>query len=300
MGTIVSYIAHFLGFLMDFFFKGLTLIGYPRLWACIVLFAVVTRFLFLPQKINGHRSKLLMPVVNRELLAADPKFFEKTNDRELTIERAALKREVFKKYKISNGSGCLTSILQFPLLAALFYVVKNPQEFIPSLEALSSASPEVNSLFGVSLAAIPLKSFMDAGTGALILLVPALVMFCNVAKMFSSLRLAKTTSQKVKVYGLCAFFTLLTGWFSASLPLAISLYWIANDITLYIFDLFIHKYLPKNKSIAAVLDDYREARTKEMEEKSVSSEPESAISEDGSLDSSDSQKDQQQVVITTA
>jgi YidC/Oxa1 family membrane protein insertase len=253
MNYIIGFLAVILGFLMDFFFRGLTLIGYPRLWACIVLYAAATRFLFLPQRIKNFKSKMLTPYINRELLFADPDFFSKTTNTELTLERAALKRETYKRYKISNRSGCLITLIQYPFLVALFYVVKNPQQFISSLESLSSVSAQVNTFLGVSLAAIPFNSLQDPETSPFILCVPLLVMLSNVIKMLPSIKLAKTVVQKLKVYGLCIAFTLLLGWFSGSLPLAISLYWITNDVTYHIFDIFIRRCVPKSKSVLKAL-----------------------------------------------
>lgn len=267
MGNITDCISYVLGFLMDLFFRGLTLIGYPRLWACIVLFAVVTRLFFLPDRIKKERGKLLAPVVKYELLKADPKFFEKTKDKELTVERALHKKEVYKKYKLSNGSGCLTMLIQYPLLVALFYVVKHPQEFIPSLETLSNASSNVNSFLGVGLSAIPMESMKAAGSIGLIIFVPLIVAASTFSKMYPSLKMAKTVSEKIKVYSLCATFVLLLGWLSAKLPLAISLYWITNDCTYMIMDFFIKKTLSKSKSISAIFEEHKARVEKDRAEK---------------------------------
>lgn len=282
MSSIVSFIAHILGFLMDFFFRGLTLIGYPRLWACIVLFAAATRIFFVPQWINSCRNKVLAPVVKRELLAADQNFFEKTKDSQITLARNALRKQISKKYKIKNNSGCLTTLVQLPLLAALFYIVKHPQEFIPSLEAVSTVSSKVNTFLGISLDSIPLDKAMSAGGSILFLCVPAFVMLSNVTKMFPSLRLAKTISQKIKVYGLCVFFTLLIGWFSAKLPLAISLYWVANDVTHYVFDFFIQRSVPKSKFVVAALEEHKRIMKEQAEARNLApegNEPAIAVSD---------------------
>ena len=267
MGKIIDCISYVLGLLMDLFFRGLTLVGYPRLWACIVLFAVVTRFLFLPSRIKKEREKLLSPIVKYELLKVDPKFFEKTKDKEVTIERALHKKQVYKKYKLSAGNGCLTMLLQYPILVALFYVVKHPQEFIPSLETLSNVSGNVNSFLGVGLSAIPIDSMKAAGSIGLIVFVPLIVAASSFIKMFPTLKKAKTVSEKIKVYSLCAFFVLLIGWFSAKLPLAISLYWITNDCTYMVMDFFIRKTLPKSKTIKVIYEEHKARVEKDRIEK---------------------------------
>lgn len=268
MNNIVNFLSYVLGFLMDFFFRALTFVGYPRLWACIVLFAIVTRFLFLPERINKQRSKLLAPVVRRDLLDADPNFFEKTKDKEVTVERAILKKQINKKYKLSNGSGCLTFLIQYPVLVALFYVVKHPQEFIPSLESIANSSSEVYSFLGVNVSDIPLDSMIDNGSIGLIVFVPLLVMASTFIKMFPSLKLAKTINDKIKIYSLCLVFTVLIGWLSAKLPLAISLYWITNDCTYMMMDFVIKKTLPKSKSILSIFEEYKAMVEKDREKTS--------------------------------
>ena len=277
MNYIIGILAVLLGYLMDLFFQGLTLIGYPRVWACIVLYAAFTRFFFLPQRINNYKKKLLTPVVNRELLSIDPNFFVKSKDTKQILERNALKKQYFKKYGISNRSGFLMTLIQYPFLVALFYVVKHPQDFIPSLEALASVSANVNTFLGLSLAAIPLNSLHDASTPVLLLCVPFLVVLSNILKMLRSLKLAKTVSQKIKVYSLCGLFTVLLGWLSASLPLAISIYWLTNDITYAIFDFFIRKQVPKSPVVVAAMKDHKERlRQLRAEQEAAAEQPKSA------------------------
>ena len=296
MNYIIGILAVFLGCLMDFFFQGLTLVGYPRLWACIVLYAAVTRFFFLPQRINNYKKKLLTPVINRELLSVDPEFFTKTKDSKLILTRNALKKQYFKKYRVSNRSGFLITLIQYPFLVALFYVVKHPQDFIPSLEVLSSVSANVNTFLGVSLAAIPLDSLRNAGAPTFILCVPFLVMLSNILKMVRSLKLAKTAWQKVKVYSLCGAFTLLLGWLSASLPLAISIYWITNDITYRIFDVFIHKHVPKSSVVVAAMKDHKERLRQLRAEQEAAAEQTAACEEEASSDEEKADESRHEVV----
>lgn len=280
MDFIINSLSYVLGLLMDVFFRGLTLIGYPRLWACIVLYAVVTRLFFLPDRINNHKRKLLAPVIKKDLLAVDPSFFEKTKDKELTIKRAALKKEVNKKYKLSNRSGCLTSLIQYPFLVALFYVVKNPQEFVPSLEALTNASPQVNTFLSIPLSAIPLNNITFDKIEGFVLFVPLIIAISNVAKMFPTIKNANNILSKIISCSLCVLFTSLIAWISATLPIAISLYWLVGDLTYMVFDFFIHRYLPKDKVISTILKHYNEEKEREefLREEAESNSKEAASS----------------------
>lgn len=265
MSFIINSLSHVLGFLMDFFFQCLTLVEYPRLWACIVLFAFVTRLIFLSQKIGSCKSTILAPVVKRELLAADPKFYEKTKDKILTIERAELKKQVYKKYKLPRGSGCLSLLIQYPILVALFSVVNNPQKFVPSLETMAGTNPQVNSFLGLSLSDIPLNNFsFNSLTSCLFMLVPLIIIVSNVIKFIPGIKALQTARQKRRGYPLYLLLILLLGWFSAKLPIAISLYWLASDIANSILNFFIHKALSKNKTISDILAQH-EQEVKEAE-----------------------------------
>lgn len=275
MEQIITFLSSVLGLIMDLFFRGLTLVGYPRLWACIVLYAIVSRLFFLPDRIQTYKNRLLGQVVNLDLLEIDPDFFSKTKDKEINAKRAILRREVEKKYKISNRSGCLVSVIQYPFLVALFYVVKNPQEFVPSLEALASTSSQVVSFLGVALTSSP-SDYLGVPGMELVSCVPILMVLLNFLKMFRSLKRAKTVSQKIKIYSLCGALTLLMGSLSATLPLAISLYWVTNDVTNNILDYAIKKCTHKNPKMVAIMLDYNE-RLRVMREKKAQEENEPSI-----------------------
>ena len=259
MSFIINSLSHILGLLMDFFFRGLTCIGYPRLWACIVLFALVTRLIFLRQKIGSCKSTLLAPVIKKELLAVDPDFYEKTKDKELTIARAALKKKVYKKYKLSSGSGCLTLLIQYPILVALFTVVNNPNKFVPSLEIIAGTNPQVNSFLGLSLSEIPLNHFsFNSFTSCLFMLVPLIIIISNVIKLWPSIKALQSPSQKRIGYPLYLVLFVLLGWLSAKLPIVISLYWLASDIANSILKFVIHIFLSKNKTISEILAQHEQ------------------------------------------
>lgn len=254
MSFIINSLSHVLGFLMDIFFRCLTFVGYPRLWACIVLFAFVTRLIFLRQKISSCKSAVLAPVIKKELLAVDPDFYEKTKNKELTIARAALKKKVYKKYKLSSGSGCLTLLIQYPILVALFSVVNNPQKFVPSLETTAGVNPQVNSFLGLSLSDVPLNNFsLNSFTSCLFMLVPVIIIVSNVIKFWPSMKALQEPAQKRIGYFLYSVLFLLFGWLSAKLPIVISLYWLASDIANSILKFVIHIFLSKSKTISEIL-----------------------------------------------
>jgi len=228
-------------------------------------------------------------VIKKELLAADPDFYEKTKNKELTVARAALKKKVYKKYKLPSGSGCLTMLIQYPILVALFSVVNNPQKFVPSLETIAGTNPQVNSFLGLSLSDVPLNNFsFNSFTSYLIMLVPLIIIVSNVIKFIPSIKAFQTPAQKRLGYFLYLFFFLLLGWLSAKLPIVISLYWLAGDIANSILNFFIHRVLAKNKTISDILaqheQELKEGEIKEVNEDKLIGEKQGVCSLDNSYD----------------
>lgn len=259
MKYIIGILATFLGMIMNGFFEVLTYIGYPRLWACIVLYAVFTRFFFLPRKINNCKKTVLNPVVRRELYLLNPAYIKKTKDKVLLKEIKKQTKIINKKYGLSNRSGWMVTFIQYPLLVALLYVVKNPQKYIPLLEELTVVAANSVNFLGVSLDTIPLNSLHVSDMRYLAVIVPVIVMLFTFLKLFHSLKLAQKAAikQRNKVYILCLISLALLGWFSVKLPIVVSLYWITNDVVFFVFDFFIQKFVPKNKKIVALLDEHQ-------------------------------------------
>lgn len=253
MNLLIGGFASLMGLLMDLFFRALTVIGYPRLWACVVLFAVATRFLFLPFKVGSHRKRIFGPLIQRDLNDINPDFFRASKKKELAKDRKAALKKIYKNYKISNFPGWVVTLLQLPFLIALFYVVKNPQQFVPSLETISAISPNTNTFFGISLDLIP-QTALGNGGSYFVLIIPVIIAALTFLKMFSSVKSAKTVKQKIRVYTLCAVFVFLLAWSSFGLPLVISIYWAAIDLVSFVMDLIIPRCIKKNKKVKEKID----------------------------------------------
>jgi YidC/Oxa1 family membrane protein insertase len=92
----------------------------PNYGIAIILFTLCVRVLLLPLAIKQIRSMQAMQAIQPKLKALQTKY--KGNRQKLMEEQQAL----YKEYGVNPLGGCLPLVLQFPILIALFAVLKVP------------------------------------------------------------------------------------------------------------------------------------------------------------------------------
>lgn len=95
----------------------------------IILFTLIMKFIFLPLTMKGKKSMLVMQRLNPKLKELEAKY---KNDKEkYNIEL----QKLYKREKTSPLSGCLWQLLPFPVMIALFDVVRRPLTNLMRLSA---------------------------------------------------------------------------------------------------------------------------------------------------------------------
>lgn len=246
--AIFKFFAIIFGYIMHAFYVVLDFLGAPYLWLCIVLLAIATRFIMLPQKIKSERKTLLTPAINYDLRQLRNQYGSISKDDKERLD--AYKNDtkaIFKKYKVSSGIGCLTTLLQLPVFVGLFWVIKEPFKYVPALSHLSvTERADVNNFFGLSLEALP-QDF-----GFLGYLVPFVVLLGSLLHNLPDLISKKTYKQPPMLF-LTVFQVVLVTWMSFCFPIAISIYWTINDVTNTIISYTVKKSLSNNKKIQEIL-----------------------------------------------
>lgn len=246
--AIFNFFAVLFGLIMNFFYASLEIIGLPYLWLCIVLFSVITRLMFVPQKIGSMRKSILAPAINYDIRQLRKQYGSISKDDKEKLE--AYKKDskaIFKKHKVSSGSGCLITLLQFPIFVGLYQVVKEPFQYVSHLSHLSETERVVvNDFFGLSLDALP-QVFGGIG-----IIIPAIVMVATLIRILPAIKNGKKQPLLIVLYVLQL--ALMT-WMSFCVPIAISLYWVVNDITNLIIDQIVKSVLKKDKEIQRTLDE---------------------------------------------
>lgn len=132
-GFIIGNIAKLLGFIMNMIFEVLSSIGIENIGLCIILFTIIIYMLMLPMTIKQQKSSKMMSVMNPEIQAIQKKYANKKDQVSMTKMQEEMNL-VYEKYGTSPTAGCLGSIIQLPILFALWPVVQNIPAYVNGLK----------------------------------------------------------------------------------------------------------------------------------------------------------------------
>lgn len=123
---LFSPIAKLLGYIMNFIYEYL---GIHNIGVCIILFTIIIYTLMLPLTIKQQKSSRMMAVINPELQAIQNKYKNK-KDQASMMKMQEETRLVYQKYGTSPTGGCLGSLIQLPILFALWPVIRNIPAYV--------------------------------------------------------------------------------------------------------------------------------------------------------------------------
>lgn len=132
-GLIIGNIAKVLGFIMNAIFEVLSSVGIVNIGLCIVLFTIIIYMLMLPMTIKQQKTSKMMSVMNPEIQAIQKKYGNKRDEVSMTKMQQEMNL-VYEKYGTTPTSGCMGSIIQLPILFALWPVVQNIPAYVSGLK----------------------------------------------------------------------------------------------------------------------------------------------------------------------
>ena len=132
-GFLIGNIAKLLGFIMNGIFELLNKIGIESIGWSIIIFTIVAYTLMLPMTIKQQKSTRLLKVMNPELQAIQKKYANK-KDQTSMLRMQEETKLVYEKYGSSPTSGCLGSIIQLPVLFALWPVIQNIPAYVSGVK----------------------------------------------------------------------------------------------------------------------------------------------------------------------
>ena len=119
---ILGPIATVLGYLMNAIFEMLDSMGIPNIGTSIFLFTIVMNLILLPLTIRQQRSMKLNAVIQPEIQAIQARYKDR-KDQESMVKMNDEIRATYRKFGSSPTGGCLTSLIQIPILFALYQVI---------------------------------------------------------------------------------------------------------------------------------------------------------------------------------
>lgn len=182
----------------------------------IILLTVLVKVVTLPLSIKQVKSTAAMQKIAPE----QKKLQEKYRDNPEKLNRALA--ELFRENKVSPFSGCLPLLIQFPVILAVFAVLRDP-------DIMKAAIPGFSSNF---LGAIDLNesmaSLIKAGTGLYAFIVPSIIPILSAATTYIQ---SKQTSVGAAGMGaMNVVMPLMIFGISVTLPQGLPLYWLVGNV----------------------------------------------------------------------
>jgi len=129
----MGIINNFFGSMLNAIFEGVIAVS-PEytLGIAIIVFTLVTRLLLTPLQLSQQRTSRGMSRLQPEMQRIQNKYKNK-KDQESQAQYSQEVQALYKKYKINPVAGCLPLLIQFPIIIALFNVLREPAVYIKRL-----------------------------------------------------------------------------------------------------------------------------------------------------------------------
>lgn len=130
---IIGSIAKLLGFIMNGIFNALSYIGIENIGLSIIIFTVIVYTLMIPMTIKQQKFSRMSAVMNPEIQKIQKKYKNK-KDQASMMKMQEETKLVYEKYGTSPTGGCLGSLIQFPILFALWPVIQIIPAYVTSIK----------------------------------------------------------------------------------------------------------------------------------------------------------------------
>ena len=130
---IIGSIAKLLGFIMNGIFNALSYIGIENIGLSIIIFTVIVYTLMIPMTIKQQKFSRMSAVMNPEIQKIQKKYKNK-KDQASMMKMQEETKLVYEKYGTSPTGVCLGSLIQFPILFALWPVIQNIPAYVTSIK----------------------------------------------------------------------------------------------------------------------------------------------------------------------
>lgn len=128
---VIKQIVWLFGIVVEYIYKFLEVIGIPNLGLTIILLTLVVKLVLLPLTINQQKFTKLSSYATPEIKAIQAKYQGKRDNYSMQAMQAETKA-VYAKYGISQTGGCINSFIQFPIIIALYGVIRNIPIYVES------------------------------------------------------------------------------------------------------------------------------------------------------------------------
>lgn len=107
--------------------------GIANLGLCIIIFTVIVKIILLPLTIKQQKSAKINSIIQPELNKIQKKYKDK-KDQESMLKMQQETQAVYDKYGTSMTGGCLTALIQFPIIMGLYRVIQNIPAYVGQIK----------------------------------------------------------------------------------------------------------------------------------------------------------------------
>lgn len=134
---IIGPISSVFGIIMDTIYNTLSGIGIETLGVSIIIFTLIVRTLMLPLAFKQQKSMKEMQKIQPQLKKLQDRYKDK-KDQESQQKYQMEMNQLYKEHGVSPFGGCLPLLVQFPIIMALFQVLRNIPSYITKVNVLYS------------------------------------------------------------------------------------------------------------------------------------------------------------------
>ena len=197
----------------------------------VMIMSLIIRALMIPLSKKSMSQSENMKKAQPEIQKIEKKYANKT-DNESIMAKSQETMMVYKKYNINPVSGCLTAFIQLPLFFAFLEAINR----VPAIFE--------GSLFGMNLGMTPLVG-LSQQKYIYIALIILIIVSTYISFKFSMAQADNSAAGQMKF--MMMFMLIMISVASLSLPTAIALYWVVNNLFAIVQNIIIKKSSGRRK-----------------------------------------------------
>lgn len=184
----------------------------------VIIISILIRCILIPLTKNTMAQSENMKKASKELNKLEAKYANRT-DNEAMMQKSQEMMMIYRKYNINPATSCLTSLIQLPLLFAFLEAINR----VPAIFE--------GTLWNMNLGMTPSKALASGNYLYIILLVLiALSTFFSFKQAMASQPQDGNNEMMRQAKTMTYIMTFMISLASLSLPTALALYWIVNNV----------------------------------------------------------------------
>lgn len=270
---MIATIANILGWVIRIIYN------HTNYFTSIIIFTILTRLILLPLFIIQMKSTQELNKVGPLAKKIQDKY---KNDKQKQAEELT---KLYSEYKVNPIAGCLPTLIQIPLILAMFYIVKQPLTYVKNMpyeqvenytkeylnkEEVSDKEVrayEINVANEYNLIDMNVGNVINLGsapkdvfskeeskkTSPIALLIPILSIIGSIISTKLSQKNANMTEEQMEMQkSMNLMMPLLSASISYSMPLALGVYWVLGSILAIIQQIVVNNIIKKDNEILTI------------------------------------------------